>query len=402
MSKSPSVTTESAGDQKKCFELMEKDTSEYNFDAFSKADLKSQIGIIHEHKCKYCTKIFSNSSLLTCHMITDHPVTKCNHCNTKFYDRMEFVNHFKTCGKAKVLFGCKICQKTFGTRHDFFNHSKVCYSGRTEPMDPPQVNLSDISYSFNNPAVSDRSNSVNDSIETQSGSMDEENLENQVTIFNGTCHVCKKRFYSQESLKFHMKKAHFGAKLPEQTMVKLNYMGTLGSFPRKDLRIMKTNVSAAEICDQCGKSYNSKAGLNSHIRRLHQDDPNDSLADVETRPNIPDSSNDVICIEDEIRPQLKSNHKWTNVNYSHQSTDLNKELYNCLAKPNIPDSSNDVICIKDESEPQRQSYQAVTSVNYSHQSTDLNTEVMYNCFQCKESFFSKDSLFLHASLVHNV
>nr|CAI5848636.1 unnamed protein product [Callosobruchus analis] len=224
-----------------------------------------------KHKCITCGECFKNEYKYNEHLKI-HPL-ECRLCGRLFYRKQNIQLHMKRHLGLKP-YKCEICQKCFVTRQKHDEHKNV-HTGDT----PLKCNMCDEKFRRHSNLVQHRNRhhlqmkkKVRDYI-CQCGEIfhSKKKLAWHKEIHEAkpkACAHCSEKFLHMSSLTRHMRRAHNGKFLPEETRQNENVECPIckGTFLRSSLDVHIKNHSGQRpyTCLICNKDFTTKWNLKLH------------------------------------------------------------------------------------------------------------------------------------------
>ncbi|XP_013187860.2 zinc finger protein 845 [Amyelois transitella] len=214
--------------------------TEHPFDVFYKycrESLLKDVGKRHKQvflNCEYCDNNYNNIYELKHHLRTVHDkeysLTTCNVCFGKFYTQETINAHRQTCIPPPNVNSCSHCDKLFTDISSLEFHIRIFH---------PQAQIAD----------SNITSTKDDALEG-----------------NYKCDQCERVYYSDRSLKHHVKLRHSTGEAVECDICSKVFNN------KYYLAFHKKNVHshvAWSKCDYCDKQFKSKRYIRRHIKYTH-------------------------------------------------------------------------------------------------------------------------------------
>ncbi|KOB67438.1 Uncharacterized protein OBRU01_19814 [Operophtera brumata] len=186
-------------------------------------------------KCEFCFSAFLSVYELKDHMKVHHDIeyclSTCNVCFNKFYSKETLVEHRKICLPPPNVNSCNNCDKLFTDISSLEFHSRIFH---------PQSQIAD-SY------ISSTKDDPKD-------------------VCSYKCRHCDRMYYSERSLKHHIKLKHTTVET-----VECKYCGKLCNnkyYLASHIKIVHNNDTWSK-CDYCEKRFKSKRNIRRHIEYTH-------------------------------------------------------------------------------------------------------------------------------------
>ncbi|KAG7306821.1 hypothetical protein JYU34_008266 [Plutella xylostella] len=189
------------------------------------------------YNCEFCNYVFSNVYELKNHMHSNHDVeyclSTCNVCFNKFYSKETACEHKKICLPPADANACSHCDKLFTDVSSLQFHARIFH---------PQSQITDQDVTSTNT----------------------EDVTAESSVYN--CPHCQRVYYSDRSLKHHMKLKH-----SEGEAVECPICGKICS--NKYYLASHTKLVHEEQlfskCEYCDKQFKSRRNVRRHIEFTH-------------------------------------------------------------------------------------------------------------------------------------
>lgn len=186
------------------------------------------------YKCEYCQHSFSSVYELKDHMRvshdTEYSLSTCNVCFNKFYSKETMATHKKFCVPPPNVKSCMHCDKLFTDISSLEFHNRIFH---------PQAQIADLNITATN-------------------------LDEDTTSFK--CENCDRIYYSERSLKHHVKLKHTTDEQVE--CVYCNKICNNKYYLASHIKIVHNNDSWSH-CEYCNKQFKSKRNIRRHIEYTH-------------------------------------------------------------------------------------------------------------------------------------
>ncbi|KAJ0169472.1 hypothetical protein K1T71_015059 [Dendrolimus kikuchii] len=219
--------------------------------------------------CKKCYKSFEGEPLLRQHIKTEHSFKtfynvfkKCEYCDITFATVYELKYHMRINHDVEYsLSSCNVCFSKFYCKETMSDHRKVC-------IPPPNVNscsycdklFTDISSLEFHTRIFHPQAQIADSNKTST------NMEESFDQNSFKCENCDRIYYSDRSLKHHIKLKH-----TSEEAVECEDCGKICSnkyYLASHIKIVHNNDSLSQ-CNYCEKQFRSKRNIRRHIEYTH-------------------------------------------------------------------------------------------------------------------------------------
>ena len=196
-----------------------------------------------EHKCDKCRKQFSSSQSLNIHLLSMHSKLTCNHCEYVAEDKDNFKQHMKSKHRKIPNYLCTNCGKKFKFSSGLRSHKKGYWRKDKK-------------------SCQDRIIEKNEKLLA----LGKDNSTPQPpTQYN--CKTCSYVAATKLSLSYHKNTRHV------DLQCKYCDHQAQSSLRLKSHYISIHEEGIKEICDVCGKQFNTKGGLYKHRKEIHNPNP---------------------------------------------------------------------------------------------------------------------------------
>lgn len=188
--------------------------------------------------CEFCTNAFPTVYQLKDHMRIHHNkdycLSTCNVCFSKFFSKEMMSDHKKICVPPPGVNSCNFCDKLFTDISSLEFHTRIFH---------PQSQIADTDITSTN---------------------QEDTIEDTNSIFK--CVHCERVYYSDRSLKHHMKLKHTTDEAVE--CLQCGKICNNKYYLASHTKIVHTDNFWSK-CDYCEKQFKSKRNIRRHIEYTH-------------------------------------------------------------------------------------------------------------------------------------
>ncbi|CAH0546345.1 unnamed protein product [Brassicogethes aeneus] len=237
----------------------------------------SEESIRFKWTCVVCGEICFSTKMLSMHELTHAgQLFSCTYCNKEFNELHAYKRHISNhIRKRKHKLYCKICDKYFSSPQYLKAHLNI-HEGITFKCDVCNKDFSDRVYLKKHLRVHEHDYEADrDNCSFCGKNLMKSTLRHHIKTYHSgnvyECKFCKKRYFSDEYLKQHLKtheKGYVGP-LIQCPLCEKTYQSSRGFKRHNKIE----HEGHRHTCDLCGKDVSSAASLKSHIRSHNNEKP---------------------------------------------------------------------------------------------------------------------------------